>query len=210
MAPYAFASNGTDTFFDLNTLPLNIIDRVEIVKTGAVSQYGSDAIAGVVNIITKHDYQGLQLDGSYGGATQGGEGTTQFSVLGGFGDLNSDRFNVTAAASYYHSNGFTLADRDTTQNQDFTNKPGGLSLLAPSFWQTANGPQALIGGCPGGGSVRDASTNYYTQTAGTICGAQYGGKHVDLAAGGSPEREGPRRLQDRRQDDSVRGSVGKQ
>ncbi|MFP3249779.1 MAG: TonB-dependent receptor plug domain-containing protein, partial [Paraburkholderia sp.] len=60
-APYAFGSNGTDTFFDINTLPANMIDRIEIVKTGAVSQYGSDAIAGVVNIITKKDFQGLQL-----------------------------------------------------------------------------------------------------------------------------------------------------
>lgn len=56
-APFAFAVNGTDQFFDLNTLPLNIVDRIEVVKTGAVSQYGSDAIAGVVNIITKHNYR---------------------------------------------------------------------------------------------------------------------------------------------------------
>src|ERR1700723_231187 len=65
VAPYGFPSNGTDTFVDLNTIPLNAIDRIEIVKTGAVSQYGSDAIGGGVNIITKHDFQGLQLDGSY-------------------------------------------------------------------------------------------------------------------------------------------------
>src|SRR6201996_1054547 len=96
VAPYAFFSNSVDSFFDLNTLPLNSIDRIEIVKTGAVSQYGSDAIAGVVNIITKHDFQGLQLDGSYGSAINGGggAGTTKFGVLAGFGDLNSDRFNV--------------------------------------------------------------------------------------------------------------------
>jgi len=78
-APFAFAVNGSDQFFDLNTLPLDVIDRIEVAKTGAVSQYGSAAIAGVVNIITKHDLQGLELDGSYGGATQGGSGTTKFS-----------------------------------------------------------------------------------------------------------------------------------
>ncbi|MEK6298345.1 MAG: TonB-dependent receptor plug domain-containing protein, partial [Paraburkholderia tropica] len=119
VAPYGFAVNGTDTFFDLNAIPLNAVDRIEVVKTGAVSQYGSDAIAGVVYIITKHDFQGLQLDGSYGGATQGGAGTTKFGILGGFGNLTSDRFNVTATMSYYKSNGFTLADRDTTENQVF-------------------------------------------------------------------------------------------
>ncbi|ANB71964.1 TonB-dependent receptor [Paraburkholderia phytofirmans] len=174
VAPFAFFSNSVDSFFDLNTLPLNAIDRIEIVKTGAVSQYGSDAIAGVVNIITKHDFQGLQLDGSYGSAISqgGGAGTTKFGVLGGFGDLNSDRFNVTAAASYYKSNGFTLADRDSTRNQDFTNQPGGLSLLAPSYWNLPGsaGVQALSN-CPFGGSVNPAATNSLTKgLAGTVCG----------------------------------------
>ncbi|MBC8824335.1 hypothetical protein IAI11_28650, partial [Escherichia coli] len=75
-------------------------------KTGAVSQYGSDAIGGVVNIITKHNFRGLQLDGSLGSAINAGngDGTMKFGVLGGFGDLNADRFNVTAALSYYKSN----------------------------------------------------------------------------------------------------------
>jgi iron complex outermembrane receptor protein len=53
VAPYGFPSNGTDTFVDLNSLPITAIERIEVVKTGAVSQYGSDAIAGVVNIITR-------------------------------------------------------------------------------------------------------------------------------------------------------------
>ena len=173
VAPFAFFSNSVDSFFDLNTLPLNAIDHIDIVKTGAVSQYGSDAVAGVVNIITKHDFQGVQLDGSLGSAINGGNGAgeTKFGVLAGYGDLNSDRFNVTAAASYYKSNGFTLADRDSTRNQDFTNQPGGLSLLAPSYWNTAAGPQALAGNCPFGGSVRPAATNSLTAgSAGTVCG----------------------------------------
>jgi iron complex outermembrane recepter protein len=170
-APFAFFSNSVDSFFDLNTLPLNSIDRIEIVKTGAVSQYGSDAVAGVVNIITKHNYQGLTVDGSYGTAINGGggAGTTKLSALGGFGDLNSDRFNVTAAASYYKANGVTLADRDSTRNQDFTQQPGGFSLLAPSYWTTGNGVQALSN-CPFGGAVHPAATNSLTAgSAGTVC-----------------------------------------
>lgn len=173
VAPFAFFSNSVDSFFDLNTLPLNDIERIEIVKTGAVSQYGSDAVSGVVNIITKHDFQGLQLDGSYGSAINGGggEGTTKFGVLGGFGDLNSDRFNVTAAASYYKSNGFTLADRDSTRDQDFTNHPGGLSLLSPSYWNMPDGSVQALNGCPFGSTVRPAGTNSLTAgSAGTVCG----------------------------------------
>jgi iron complex outermembrane receptor protein len=173
VAPFAFFSNSVDSFFDLNTLPLNSIDRIEIVKTGAVSQYGSDAIAGVVNIITKHDFQGLQLDGSYGSAISqgGGAGTTKFGVLAGFGDLNADRFNVTAAASYYKSNGFTLADRDATSAQDFTNQPGGHSLLAPSYWNMPDGSAQALSGCANGGSVHPAGSNSLTAgLPGTICG----------------------------------------
>jgi len=172
VAPFAFFSNSVDSFFDLNSLPLNDIDRIEIVKTGAVSQYGSDAVAGVVNIITKHDFQGLQLDGSLGTSVSNsaGNGTYKFGVLAGFGDLNSDRFNVTVAASAYKDNGSTLADRDSTRNQDFTGQPGGFSLLAPSYWTLPDGSAQAAGGCLGGGTTHPASTNSLTAgSAGTVC-----------------------------------------
>jgi iron complex outermembrane receptor protein len=174
VAPFAFFSNSVDSFFDLNTLPLNDIERIEIVKTGAVSQYGSDAIGGVVNIITKHNFHGLQLDGSLGSAVNGGngDGTVKFGVLGGFGNLNSDRFNVTAAASYYKSNGFTLADRDSTRGEDFTGKPGGYSMYAPSFWNMPDGSVQALSGCPYGGKVNPGAANGQIQGAanGTVCG----------------------------------------
>jgi iron complex outermembrane receptor protein len=177
VAPFAFFSNSVDQFFDLNTLPLNMIDRIEIVKTGAVSQYGSDAVAGVVNIITKHNFHGLQLDGSYGTTISdgGGNGTGKFSILGGIGDLNSDGYNFTAAVSAYKANGFTLADRDSTKNQDFTNQPGGFSLLAPSYWIPGGGTTAqALSGCPFGGRVGSATNNYVSAqggiTSGTVCG----------------------------------------
>ncbi|QDQ82280.1 TonB-dependent receptor [Paraburkholderia megapolitana] len=181
VAPFAFFSNGVDAFFDLNTLPLSAISRIDIVKTGAVSQYGSDAIAGVVNIITKHDFQGLQLDSSYGGSIdgRGGNGTAKFSALGGFGNLTSDGYNVTASASFARDNGSTLADRDSTSPMDFTNRPGGMSLLAPSYWTNplTGNPQAL-GSCPYGSSVKPASSNFtsvfYGQTNGTVCGLYTG------------------------------------
>ncbi|PCE22879.1 TonB-dependent receptor [Paraburkholderia acidicola] len=174
VAPFAFAVNGSDQFFDLNTLPLSSIDRIEVVKTGAVSQYGSDAIAGVVNIITKHDYQGLEVDGSYGGATQGGAGTTKFSVLGGFGNLTSDRYNITATASYYKDNGFTLADRDTTANQNFSNSPYGGSVQTPTYLLNPNtGVASVPGNCAGGSVVPSSSSLIASQTgainSGNVC-----------------------------------------
>ncbi len=178
-APYAFAYGGTDTFFDVNTVPLNMIDRIEVVKTGAVSQYGSDAIAGVINIITKKDFQGLQLDGSLGGAQHGGQGTTNFSVLAGFGDLNSDRFNVTAALSYYRASGVSMDQRDITSNEDYSALPGGYFSQPSSFFMTPTGPQAFSS-CGPTGSVTSAENNLQTKSAGTVC-SQNGASYQSIA-----------------------------
>ncbi|WP_168793247.1 TonB-dependent receptor plug domain-containing protein [Paraburkholderia aromaticivorans] len=163
VANYGKAVNFTDTFFDVNSIPLNMIDHIDIVKTGAVSVYGSDAIAGVVNIITKKEFQGLQIDGQLGKAQHPGDGQGNFSVLGGIGDLNSDRFNVTAAASYYRDTGSSLGDRDMTAGQDFSQFPGGLAgPLGPnqqSYWTTADGTHMALSPCPPGSvSANGAST----------------------------------------------------
>jgi len=155
VAPYALAVNATDTFFDLNSLPLNMIDHIEIVKTGAVSQYGSDAIAGVVNIITKKNEQGLTIDGSIGGATSGGLGTDKIGVTGGFGNLSEDRFNVTIGASFFKQNGFTEADRSNTSSEDYSSKPYGADERALNYWEDPSNEgtgagQAFSSTCPSG------------------------------------------------------------
>jgi iron complex outermembrane recepter protein len=180
VAPFGFASGGTDTLVDLNTLPLNMIDHIEIVKTGAVSQYGSDAIAGVVNIITKKDFQGLQLDGNLGGAQQGGQGTTNFSVLGGFGDLNKDRYNVTTAASFYRASGVSMAERDITSSENYLGLDGGYFSQPSSFFMTPTGPEALSP-CGPTGTVTSAENNLQTKSPGTVC-SQNGASDQAIAA----------------------------
>jgi len=180
VAPYGFASGGTDTLVDLNTLPLNMIDHLEIVKTGAVSQYGSDAIAGVVNIITKRAFRGLVLDGTLGGAQQGGAGTRSLGVLGGHGDLDRDRYNVTAALSYLHRDGVSLAQRGITANENYLGQYGGYFAQPSSFWSTPNGPQALAS-CGSGAQLTPAADNLQTQSPGTVC-SQNGAGAQSLAA----------------------------
>jgi iron complex outermembrane recepter protein len=179
-APYAFASGGTDTLVDLNTLPLNMIDRIEIVKTGAVSQYGSDAIAGVVNIITKKDFQGVQLDGNVGGAQHGGQGTANVSLLGGFGDLNKDRYNVTAALSFYRTSGVSMAERSITSNENYLGLNGGFFAQPSSFFMTPTGPEALSP-CGPTGTVTSAQNNLQTKAPGTVC-SQNGANGQAIAA----------------------------
>ena len=178
VAPYGFPSNGTDTFADLNTIPLNAIERIEVVKTGAVSQYGSDAIAGVVNIITRKNFQGLEATASYGDATHGGEPTRKFSLTGGLGDLNSDRYNITASASYFLQGGYTLAERPNTRAQDYTSLPSGALTKGSDYWEpngVGNGGSALTS-CPSGSSATDASLLLSGPGTGTACA-------VDTASG---------------------------
>src|SRR3546814_1285817 len=65
MAPYPLADDGQRNFVDLNTIPNAVIDRIEVLRDGSSSTYGADAIAGVINIITKKEIQGLHLNGSF-------------------------------------------------------------------------------------------------------------------------------------------------
>ncbi|MEW6169215.1 MAG: TonB-dependent receptor, partial [Pseudomonadota bacterium] len=80
---------------DLAFIPVGAIDRIEVLTDGAAAIYGSDAIAGVINIILKKDYQGGRLDASYGGYQDGGGGTDTWSGNFGFGSDKS-YFNLTA------------------------------------------------------------------------------------------------------------------
>jgi iron complex outermembrane receptor protein len=170
-APYAEPSNGTDAFVDLNSLPLNAIERIEVVKTGAVSQYGSDAIAGVVNIITRKDVKGLEISGAYGGAGGGTEHTEKLDLLGGFGDLQSDRYNVTASASYFKQDGYTLAERANTSGQNYSNLSNGFITQGADYWEpngAGNGGSAFSP-CPSGGSATSSSI-LNGPGKGTACG----------------------------------------
>jgi iron complex outermembrane recepter protein len=94
---------------DLNSIPLSMIDRIEILKDGASSIYGSDAVGGVVNLITKKNYNGVEVTGRYGFAT--GKGTyneARGSVVLGH---STDDTRLTVGANYYYSDPLYTKDR---------------------------------------------------------------------------------------------------
>ena len=94
---------------DLNTIPTSIIERIEVLKDGASAAYGSDAIAGVVNIITKQGYDGFELSTYYGDATEGGGARKQIDlVTGGSGDDNNWLF----VGSYTDEQEIEVTDRE--------------------------------------------------------------------------------------------------
>jgi len=172
-APFAFPSNGTDTFVDLTSIPLNMVDHIEIVKTGAVAEYGSDAISGVVNIITKHNQHGLSLTAGFGDATQGHEDTERFSLAGGFGNLGANRYNISYSVDFFKQEGYTLADRSNTSNQDYSNRTFGVNTQGASYWEpggVGNGG-SVLSPCPYGGAVVSGSTILNGPSSGSACGA---------------------------------------
>ena len=87
---------------NLSTIPLNAIERVEVLLDGASAIYGSDAIAGVINFIIRKDFRGAEVSAYYGAPTRGGSGGEQTTLKGafGFGDLAKDRYNVFVAAQF--------------------------------------------------------------------------------------------------------------
>jgi iron complex outermembrane receptor protein len=94
---------------DLNTIPESMIDRIEILKDGGSSIYGSDAVAGVVNIITRKNYDGIELSGSTNQTFEGGGATYQVNGLWG---ETFDRGHIMATAEYYRRDPLRLGDRD--------------------------------------------------------------------------------------------------
>jgi iron complex outermembrane recepter protein len=102
MAPYALADDGQRPFVDLSSLPLGIVERVEVLKDGASSIYGSDAIAGVVNIILKKEFQGFESDATLGASYKGDGLAERVSATFGSGELGKDGHNVYFNFEYRH------------------------------------------------------------------------------------------------------------
>lgn len=95
---------------DLNTIPTALIDRVETIYTGGAPIYGSDAIAGTVNVILKDDFEGLEFDGEYGISGEGDAENYRFRTLVG-GNFADGRGNVVVSMEYARQAGLTTAAR---------------------------------------------------------------------------------------------------
>lgn len=112
VAPYGLADDGQKVFADLNIIPLEAVERVEILKDGASAIYGSDAIAGVVNVILRRDYQGTAVKGNYGKTKDWDGREARASITHGFGDIDADRYNVLLNLEYSEKGAISNRDRD--------------------------------------------------------------------------------------------------
>lgn len=106
------SASGVSTATDLNTIPMAIVDHIEVLEDGASSLYGSDAIAGVVNIITKKDMDGAQINVGYG-AFDGTDGDTTNYDLSWGGSTDKARFMM--AASYSKTKAISSASTEQSR-----------------------------------------------------------------------------------------------
>jgi len=135
VAPYAIGDDAQRSFVDISNIPLDAIDTIEILKAGASSLYGSDAVAGVVNIKLKKSFNGTRF-AAEGGKTQHGGGATQRASLStGFGNLESDGYNAFITAEWRHQDAIRLTDRlgNDWNNRDWRGRGGNdLTLGVPT------------------------------------------------------------------------------
>ena len=120
------SGSGIPATVDLNTIPANSIARIEVLQSGASSLYGSDAIAGVVNIITKAEQQGLQASAQFGTFRQGDGHTQDYNLSYG---IKRPTTSVVFGANYVKQQPVRSRDRAISQfpnpGQTTCNIPGG-------------------------------------------------------------------------------------
>ena len=140
------APSGIGSAVDANNLPQALIERVEIITGGASTVYGSDAVAGVVNVITRSDYEGFGVDMSAYTTEKGDSQTYDINLSYGHNFANG-RGNITLFGGYYDRGDSFAADRTFTETPWFDNWETGELEPGGSF-STPEGATFFFNGIP--------------------------------------------------------------
>ncbi|MEN3113267.1 TonB-dependent receptor [Uliginosibacterium paludis] len=152
---------------DLNAIPLEAIERVEVLKEGAAAIYGTDAIGGVINFITKKSYQGATVNLGYSSPTQSGGGTERrLAVAGGYGDLNDDGWNVMGTLAVSKTEALWAKDRADVA---IDRNPSFSSNAFPANYLSSQGVR-WSGTYPKCGTGTEASGKYCLQNTSNFIG----------------------------------------
>ncbi len=154
---------------DLNAIPVQLVERVENLTIGGAPTYGSDAIAGTVNIILKDKYEGAEVTFTYGQTEQGNSETQGYSFVLGE-NFAGDRGNWILSGNYAQIEGLYQADHDFyRQALGYSTNSTGVSTCGPNDGRLNPGipcSASLSDGIPGQVLFRDLRT--YTQTFGGL------------------------------------------
>ncbi|MBC3932555.1 TonB-dependent receptor domain-containing protein [Undibacterium curvum] len=116
------ASYGSGSAVNLSSIPITAVERVEVLTDGASALYGSDAIAGVVNFILKKNQTDAIIEATFNKPQQNGGSSSNFSISKGFGNLESDRFNVLVSYAHDEQKELNASQREFAKSglQQFT------------------------------------------------------------------------------------------
>ncbi|MFZ6752111.1 TonB-dependent receptor [Undibacterium sp. Dicai25W] len=135
VSSYATAQDTQEVFVDLNSLPMAAVQRIEILKDGASSIYGSDAVAGVVNIILNKEFSGTEITAQIGEAATG-TGQAEQSVLfqTGWGKLQNDGYSIALSVDAQKRDKLQQSDVSWLRDSDFRNQANGsLGWVATNY-----------------------------------------------------------------------------
>src|SRR4051812_41465746 len=158
VTPYPVGQNGVASFQDLFTVPLAAIQSIEVLKDGASTTYGADAVAGVVNLKFWKDYRGAQVTLQYGNTLDKDAAIYQGDVLFGMGD---DKMSVTGDIFFYHHDSLFNRDRGNSAMPPFLS-----SNATPFNLQVSKTVAAAAGGTSVGGTSPVEFTTAPTDTNG--------------------------------------------
>lgn len=150
---------------DLDAITPGAIERIETVTGGGSATYGSDAVGGVMNIISRRRYDGLEVGGHYGIGDEYSQ--WDVSVTGG---KTWDNFSVWGSYSYSHNDEIRFRDRDYARNRDYVNGgiPGDTACPSPNIIQPLGGGNSLvipiINGVPGAPGLGNRCDNFLVRT----------------------------------------------
>ena len=124
----AFAESITTNFVDINTIPVAAIERLEVLKDGASAVYGADAVAGVVNVILRKDFDGFEVSGGAGGA----DGYDEYNASAIWG-INGEDSNFTMILDYFKNSTLKNTERGSLGSADQTRFGGFDNRSSRSF-----------------------------------------------------------------------------
>ncbi|WP_235504228.1 MULTISPECIES: TonB-dependent receptor [Stenotrophomonas] len=150
MATYGLADDGQKVFTDLSTIPLDAVERIDVLKDGASAIYGSDAIAGVVNIILRSDFTGVILRGSYGLSGDSDGSQRKATLTAGTGSLADNGWNAFFSLDVGKSDAVRVSDR-------LNRKWIGTGDLRP--WGFTIGNSQFLGGAITGANLNGGGSS---------------------------------------------------
>ena len=182
---------------DVNQIPFSAIERVEVLKEGASAIYGTDAIGGVINFITRTDYEGIGVQGFTDIAEEGDSTIYRLSAIAGYGDLQDQGFNIMGAVAHSWNPILFGSQRDFVNG----NQPNrGLSIdtrgtpIATAFNIGVNAFQLPLGTlltgltltAPNGANAAAGGINILDLPGGAGCESMDGGMAYDEVLWNTP------------------------